>query len=59
MGAFRCNNKRYRANAGYRIVDGAIVNAYGPSYTWPFVLGYLSIAAIFVVLWYWQAEANQ
>ncbi len=39
---------------GYKIIDGAIVNAYGPSYTWPFVLGYLSIAAIFIVLWYWQ-----
>ncbi len=39
---------------GYRIVDGAIVNAYGPSYTWPFVIGYLSMAAIFVGLWFWQ-----
>jgi AGZA family xanthine/uracil permease-like MFS transporter len=35
---------------GYTIVNGAIVNAYGPSHTWPFVLGYSGIAAVFFVL---------
>lgn len=35
---------------GYAIVDGAIVNAYGPSHTWPFVLGYCGIAAVFFAL---------
>ncbi|MGY6274077.1 NCS2 family permease [Methylomonas sp. MgM2] len=35
---------------GYRIADGAIVNAYGPSYTWPFVLGYAGIAIVFLAL---------
>ena len=39
---------------GFKIEAGAIVNAYGPYYTWPFVLGYLSIAAIFAGLWLWQ-----
>lgn len=32
---------------GYTIANGAIVNAYGPSHTWPFVLGYAGIAAVF------------
>lgn len=32
---------------GYTLANGAIVNAYGPSYTWPFVLGYAAIAVIF------------
>lgn len=32
---------------GYRIADGAILNAYGPEYTWPFVLGYSAMAAVF------------
>lgn len=35
---------------GYKIVDNAIVNAYGPAYTWQFVLGYLGIAVIFLML---------
>jgi AGZA family xanthine/uracil permease-like MFS transporter len=35
---------------GYEIANGAIINAYGPSHTWPFVLGYCGIAAVFVVL---------
>jgi len=35
---------------GYAIANGAIMNAYGPSYTWPFVLGYGGIAAVFFCL---------
>lgn len=35
---------------GYRIAEGAIMNAYGPSYTWPFVLGYAGIAIVFWAL---------
>ncbi len=35
---------------GYTLSNGAIVNAYGPSYTWPFVLGYIGIATVFFVL---------
>ncbi len=35
---------------GYSIANGAIVNAYGPSYTWPFVLGYTGIAVVFLWL---------
>jgi AGZA family xanthine/uracil permease-like MFS transporter len=33
---------------GYAITNGAIVNAYGPSHTWPFVLGYGAMAVIFL-----------
>ena len=32
---------------GYTIANGAIMNAYGPSYTWPFVLGYAGMAMVF------------
>lgn len=39
---------------GFKIENGAVVNAYGPFYTWPFILGYLLIAAIFILLWLWQ-----
>ena len=35
---------------GYEIANGAIINAYGPSHTWPFVLGYCGIAAVFILL---------
>lgn len=35
---------------GYQIANGAIVNAYGPSHTWPFVLGYVGIAVVFLGL---------
>lgn len=34
---------------GYQIANGAIVNAYGPSHTWPFVLGYAGMALVFFV----------
>jgi AGZA family xanthine/uracil permease-like MFS transporter len=40
---------------GYDLVDGAIVNAYGPSHTWPFVVGYTGIAAVFLALG-WRKE---
>lgn len=35
---------------GYILANGAIVNAYGPAHTWPFVLGYSGIALVFFVL---------
>ncbi len=41
---------------GFKVEAGAIVSAYGPSYTWPFVLGYLFMAAIFVLLRFWQKK---
>ena len=34
---------------GFTISNGAVVNAYGPSHTWPFVLGYGGIAAVFLL----------
>jgi len=34
---------------GYTIDHGAVVNAYGPSHTWPFVLGYSGISIVFLV----------
>jgi AGZA family xanthine/uracil permease-like MFS transporter len=42
---------------GYSIANGAIMNAYGPSRTWPFVLGYGAIAAIFFGLGYRETKA--
>jgi hypothetical protein len=44
---------------GYRISGGNIVNAYGPSYTWQFVFGYLIIAAIFITLWSLQKNRDK
>lgn len=38
---------------GYQIANGAIVNSYGPMHTWPFVLGYLGMAAVFWGLTVW------
>lgn len=35
---------------GYEITPAGIVNAYGPSTTWPFVTGYAIMAALFVVM---------
>jgi len=35
---------------GFQVTDAGIVNAYGPSHTWPFVVGYCGIALIFFVL---------
>lgn len=34
---------------GYDIVNGGIVNAYGPGHTWPFVLGYACISLIILI----------
>jgi AGZA family xanthine/uracil permease-like MFS transporter len=42
---------------GYALSGGAIINAYGPSHTWPFVLGYGGIAVIFFVLGMRKSEA--
>ena len=42
---------------GYTIANGAIMNAYGPSHTWPFVIGYSAIAAIFFGLGFREAKA--
>ncbi len=44
---------------GYKVANGSIVNAYGPSYTWQFSLGYLTIASIFVILWFWQRNRRE
>lgn len=41
---------------GFKIEGGAIVNAYGPIYTWPFLVGYLSMALIFFVLSFRQED---
>jgi AGZA family xanthine/uracil permease-like MFS transporter len=41
---------------GYTITNGAIMNAYGPSTTWPFVLGYSGIAAIYFCLDLWKTK---
>jgi AGZA family xanthine/uracil permease-like MFS transporter len=35
---------------GYTIANGTIMNAYGPAYTWPFVIGYGGIAVVFFAL---------
>ncbi|MFA5985275.1 MAG: NCS2 family permease [Methylococcaceae bacterium] len=35
---------------GFTITNGAAINAYGLKYTWPFVLGYSGIAAVFLIL---------
>ena len=43
---------------GYKIVDGAIVNAYGPSYTWQFVLGYTGIAVIIFIFGFRKEGRN-
>jgi AGZA family xanthine/uracil permease-like MFS transporter len=39
---------------GYRLAEGAIVNAYGPETTWPFVLGYAGMAVVFFSLDAWK-----
>jgi adenine/guanine/hypoxanthine permease len=43
---------------GYKIAEGAIVNAYGPLYTWHFSSGYIGIATIFITLWFWHRMKN-
>ena len=44
---------------GFRLSGGNVVNAYGPSHTWPFVFGYLIIATIFVSLWRLQKNRDE
>jgi len=39
---------------GYRVTDTAIINAYGPETTWPFIIGYLVIGGCF-----WLLGVNQ
>lgn len=39
---------------GYTLANGAIMNAYGPAQTWPFVLGYGGIATIFFAMAWWS-----
>lgn len=39
---------------GYALENGAVVNTYGPAHTWPFVLGYGGIAAMFFGLGWWN-----
>jgi len=33
---------------GFEVTDAAIINSYGPSTTWPFIVGYLALAGIFL-----------
>jgi len=35
---------------GYAVTEHGIVNAYGPAVTWPFVVGYLAMATVFVLM---------
>jgi len=35
---------------GYEVTGSVIVNSYGPATTWPFMIGYLALALIFLVL---------
>jgi len=35
---------------GYRVTEHAIINAYGPETTWPFIIGYLVIGVLFWLL---------
>ena len=59
MGMRCISNQRLRPDARIQASDGNIVNAYGPSYTWQFVFGYLIIAAIFVSLWRLQKNREK
>jgi len=42
---------------GYAITEAGVVNSYGPSTTWPYVIGYTIIAALFFVIGY-ESERN-
>ena len=44
---------------GYTLTNGVITNVYGPSHTWPFVLGYSGIALIFFALGLLEKNALQ
>lgn len=41
---------------GYNVTEAAILNAYGPATTWPFVIGYLTVGACFWLLGREQAD---
>ena len=41
---------------GFAIENGAIVNAYGPATTWPFVVGYAAMAMIFMATHYFLPD---
>ena len=43
---------------GFRMEGGAIVNAYGPANTWPFILGYSAIAAVFFILGFREQKSD-
>jgi AGZA family xanthine/uracil permease-like MFS transporter len=43
---------------GYALADGAVVNAYGPAHTWPFIVGYAGIAAVFLALGWRERRAT-
>jgi len=44
---------------GYRVTETAVVNAYGPAATWPFVAGYLVAAALCLALGRERGEATE
>ncbi len=35
---------------GFAVADGAIINAYGPAHTWPFIVGYAGMGVVFLLL---------
>lgn len=43
---------------GFAIENGAVVNAYGPTTTWPFVAGYAAMALIFLATHYFLPEKH-
>jgi AGZA family xanthine/uracil permease-like MFS transporter len=43
---------------GYEISAAGVVNSYGPSTTWPFVIGYCIIAFLFIVFG-WNGKQKQ
>lgn len=44
---------------GYEVTQAAIIPSYGPSSTWPFVIGYLALAFIFFTLGKSPAERTE
>jgi len=43
---------------GFAIENGAVVNAYGPSTTWPFVIGYAVMGMVFLATHYFLRDDN-
>ena len=43
---------------GYSVEGGVVVNAYGPSGTWPFIAGYTGMALVFFVMGKTRAKAR-